>query len=313
MNPERRKQGMGRLSDEQRRRKNAGRSCNTVKEAAEIFNNRQADKAIHFTTVRYLIDNFKSSGSVNNKEHRAWITNEDIETDVMQSVVENPKYSLRKRSSLLNISKTTVARILKTNKFKPYKPQCTHTLKEGADEQRFEFCARIKGKLEDDRFITRHILFSDEATPRLRLMVFKHNTDLNKTSIKCLVLSGKSGIRKLPLSALASVLNNENVNFRKYVEVDDDVWTRDIPNDADTIDKAYNKQHQTDTTQEYADTNFDDDESGEVSVPEYKEMWILQIQVHCASAGCIIIRRGGEYVYGAKQQFKPTKRKETVS
>ena len=144
-----------------------GDNYKTCRETAEIFNNRHPDKIINFTTVRYLINKFKNSGSVENKfrkKHRTWVTNEDIETDVMQSVVENPKCSLRKRSNLLNVSKTTVARILKANKFKPYKPHFTHTLKEGDSERRFEFCACIQGELEDNRFMTRQILFSDEAT-----------------------------------------------------------------------------------------------------------------------------------------------------
>lgn len=37
--------------------------------------------------------------------------NEDIETDMTKSVVENPKYLLRKRSNLFKVSKITVARI----------------------------------------------------------------------------------------------------------------------------------------------------------------------------------------------------------
>lgn len=80
---------------------------------------------------------------------------------------------------------------------------------------------------------------------------------------------------ELPLSALASVFNTENVNFQEYVGVDDDVWTSGIPNDEDIIDEVYKKHNQTDTTQEYADPNFDDDESGDpptkVSVPKAKE------------------------------------------
>lgn len=144
-----------------------GENYKTCREAAEIFNNRHPDKAIHFTTVSDVINKFKSTGSVENKfrkKHRAWVRTEDTEGDVMQSVVENPKYSVRRRSNLLNVSKTTVARILKANKFKPYKPQFTHTLKEGDVERRFEFCVRIQGELEENRFMTRHVLFSDEAT-----------------------------------------------------------------------------------------------------------------------------------------------------
>ncbi|KAK9694236.1 hypothetical protein QE152_g33692 [Popillia japonica] len=86
---------------------------------------------------------------------------------------------------------------------------------------------------------------------------------------------------ELPLSILASVLSNENVNFREYAGVENLVWTSGIPNDKD-IDEAYKKNNQTDTTQENADTNFDDDESDDpsskVSVPEIMECLLKHLQ-----------------------------------
>lgn len=46
------------------------------------------------------------------------LKNQVIKIDGMTSVVKNPKYSLRRRSNLLNL----IARILKSNKFIAYNP-----------------------------------------------------------------------------------------------------------------------------------------------------------------------------------------------
>lgn len=72
---------------------------------------------MYFTIVRYVIYKFKSSTNKYSKKHRVWVRNGDIETDT----VGREKYSIRKRTNLLDISKTIVARILKSNTFRPYK------------------------------------------------------------------------------------------------------------------------------------------------------------------------------------------------
>ena len=84
----------------------------------------------------------------------------------MLSAVEDPKKSLRKRSATIptNTGKDTVSKILKANKFRPYKPKFIHTLRSGDFERRFEFCSLIQGELEDDPFMARRIIFTDEAT-----------------------------------------------------------------------------------------------------------------------------------------------------
>lgn len=97
------------------------------------------------------------------KEYLEGYKNENVETNVMISVVKNSKYSFWKRSNLLNVSKTTTTWIGKSNKFIPYKPKLTNTDKEEKVERRFEFCAFIQGELEDKGFMTRKMFFSDEA------------------------------------------------------------------------------------------------------------------------------------------------------
>lgn len=146
-----------------------GENYKTHREAAIIFNGRHRNKNINHSTVTKIVNKFKSTGSIQNnynKKHRMLVADENTQMEVMLSVIEHPKLSLRKRKSLMQqtVSKDTVARILKLNKFKPFRPQIIHTLKERDFDRRFDFCCLVQGKLEEDPFFTRHIIFSDEAT-----------------------------------------------------------------------------------------------------------------------------------------------------
>lgn len=146
-----------------------GENYKTYREAAAIFNNRHPDKPIHYTTVRKVLNKFKTYGNVSNnynKKRLKRVANEDTVLDVMLSAIENPKCSLRKRSSSLPhaVSKDTISKILKENKFHPYKPQFVHTLKPRDYGSRFDFCSLIQGEVEEDPFMPRKIIFTDEAT-----------------------------------------------------------------------------------------------------------------------------------------------------
>lgn len=147
-----------------------GENYKTHREAANIFNNRHQHRNIGYSTVRKILNKFKTSGSIENNfknKRRKRVANEDTEFEVMLSVVEEPKMSIRKRASLItntSVSKDTVANILKRHKYHAYKPQFVHTLLPRDYDIRFEFCALIQGKLEEDPLFTRSIIFSDEAT-----------------------------------------------------------------------------------------------------------------------------------------------------
>lgn len=55
---------------------NFGENYKPCRETAEIFNKRHPDKIIHFTTVRCVINKFKSSENVENKfkkKHQTWV------------------------------------------------------------------------------------------------------------------------------------------------------------------------------------------------------------------------------------------------
>ena len=148
-----------------------GEKYKTFREAADIFNLRHPDKNIHNKTVRKIFTKFKTYGDVHNKvrkKRQNMVENNDNALQVMLSAIEHPKLSLRKRASSLpidiKIKKDTVSKILKNQKYHPYKPQKIHTMRPGDNDRRFEFCCDIQGKLEENPFFSRCIIFSDEAT-----------------------------------------------------------------------------------------------------------------------------------------------------
>lgn len=83
---------------------------------------------------------------------------------VLDSITENPKTSLRKRSEQINISKSEIHRVLKENKFQAYKPKKIHTLEEGDDARRLDFCLDIGERIVGDRQFYKNIIFSNEST-----------------------------------------------------------------------------------------------------------------------------------------------------
>lgn len=143
-----------------------GDNYKTHREAAAIFNNIHQNRNIQHSTVSKIINKFKTSGSVHNnfnKKRQKRVASEDTQLQVMLSVVEHPKMSLRKRMSLIRneVSRGTMANIIKNNSYHPYKPQFVHTLKDRDYDRRFEFCSLIQGELEEYPFLLRNIIFTD--------------------------------------------------------------------------------------------------------------------------------------------------------
>lgn len=139
----------------------------TNRTTAEIFNERYPDNEISHTTVGRIFNKFKETGSVENcfkRQHEKWKTGDNVEENVLLAVVEQPRTSIRKVSEQIGVSGTSVRRILKRNKFRPFKPRFIHTLKARDFDARFDFCAWVQGQIEEDRRFHKFILFSDEST-----------------------------------------------------------------------------------------------------------------------------------------------------
>lgn len=122
------------------------------------------------------VKNFKETGSVMKKRRggdRTARTPENVER-VRLAALQSPNRSVRLRAANLNLSQTTVRRILKVDlHFHPYKMVICQQLLPGDHNQRKMFCERMSSVLDDNENV---VLFtSDEAHFHLDGFVNKQN------------------------------------------------------------------------------------------------------------------------------------------
>lgn len=120
---------------------------------------------------------FEESGNVMyKKQERANpVLNEENAFSVLLSVTENPHVSARNLSRVLDISQSSISRIIKNNKYHPYHIQLLQELEANDFNSRREFCEWSINKVQEQRDFFEYVLFSDEATFHRNGNVNKHN------------------------------------------------------------------------------------------------------------------------------------------
>ena len=122
------------------------------------------------------VNNFNETGSVMKRRtggNRTVRTPENIDR-VRDAALRSPNRSVRLRASNLNLSQSTVRRILKEDlKFHPYKLVITQQLLEGDYNQRKLFCEQMQLVFNDNDNIT--LFTSDEAHFHLNGFVNRQN------------------------------------------------------------------------------------------------------------------------------------------
>jgi hypothetical protein len=87
----------------------------------------------------------------------------------------NPKSSLRRAANIFNISHGSVQRILKKQKFHPYKLKIIQQLNENDYAARTAFAEEMLDRILHSPDFLQHLMFSDEAHFRIHGGVNKHN------------------------------------------------------------------------------------------------------------------------------------------
>lgn len=139
------------------------------------FDIRRLSDGPSVNLIRTWVQKFRATGStVNNPRpgpSRTARTEENIQR-VENSVLQNPRQSVRKRASSLALPKTTVQRILsKDMKLHPFKVQLVQALKPSDFIMRKEFCENMLSRFQT----VNTIWFSDEAHFHLNGFVNKQN------------------------------------------------------------------------------------------------------------------------------------------
>lgn len=144
--------------------------------AERIFNERFPNRPISRTYYRELFRKFQITGSV----HAAKRTGrpslpEEKQVDIVAQMVVNPMQPTSNVATVCDVSPRSVQRVLKKNKFHPYKLKILHELMEDDPDRRIEFCEIMMDRLQRNRNYTKTICFSDECTFFLNGKVNRQN------------------------------------------------------------------------------------------------------------------------------------------
>lgn len=155
-----------------------GESGRNPRRAQILYSRRYPDRRQpSFKTYLNLRDNLVLFGTfVKFKRNRRKLVRNDQNTaEVLQRVNDNPQISLRTIQREIGVSLSSCQRILKDNKYHPFKIHLVHQLRLGDFERRIDFLARFSIMWEENASFLKNILWSDESRFHNNGLVNKHN------------------------------------------------------------------------------------------------------------------------------------------
>jgi len=157
-----------------------GDRVRSYRNVVDLFNRtfRNEGARISKGTVSKTVRRFEQMGSVRNRPttgRPSTATTEEKSLDVLQSFVENPHETLRSVALQHEIDPKSVHKILKVNKFHPYKIKLVQELNDDDPDRRVEFCETMMEMISQNPRFLENTVFSDEASFELNGNVNRHN------------------------------------------------------------------------------------------------------------------------------------------
>jgi transposase len=157
-----------------------GDRTRTYDEVTHLFNDTYPNRPpIQKSTVLRTVQRFTESGSVKDRPRPGRpksATNEEMALETLQCFVENPHTSIRKSAQYVGVSIGSIHKILKDNKFHPFKIQLHQELNEDDPDRRLQYCEIVMNKCIHNEDFPKLVLFSDEASFCLNGSVNRHNS-----------------------------------------------------------------------------------------------------------------------------------------
>lgn len=146
-------------------------------EVARLFQEKFPDlPPISQGTISKIEKQFRENGHVRQiKKETSNAMSNDTKLDVLLEFEENPHSSSRQAASALNVSHSSIIRVLKENKMHPYKLIPTQELSEDDFDRRTYFCEQMMQRLDNNVIQLENVLFSDESTFTLHGHVNRQN------------------------------------------------------------------------------------------------------------------------------------------
>ena len=129
-------------------------------------------------TINLVFNKFLTTGSVADlhKTGRPVSKSDEIKEDIEGRLNDAPNTSLRRMSLELDASYSTVRKVVRECKFKPYIPRLRQELSEDDFDRRVEFCELFQEMMEDQPDLPELIIWSDEAKFHVNGSVNRHNS-----------------------------------------------------------------------------------------------------------------------------------------
>lgn len=143
-----------------------GDKVRTQTEVRNLFNAKYPNREpVSQSAISKIEKKFRETGHVKDlpKSGRKSIP-EAKKLDVVLAFQENPHTSSRQVALDNNLHQSTVVRVLKKEKWHPYKVHLVQELLQDDFDRRVEFCETIMERCNRDRSFIKKVLFSDEAT-----------------------------------------------------------------------------------------------------------------------------------------------------
>uniref|UniRef100_A0A8D9AAQ2 Histone-lysine N-methyltransferase SETMAR n=1 Tax=Cacopsylla melanoneura TaxID=428564 RepID=A0A8D9AAQ2_9HEMI len=153
-----------------------GRALKNAQETTRLYNELYPERPVCVSYVTRLVKKFKTTFSVKDAPRSGRPSvDENVELDILLDIQETPRQSIRDLSKEHDVSYNKVQKLLKVNKFHPYKVQLIHALNEDDPDRRVQFCDQMLGMIQENNNIVEQICFSDESTFFLNGSLHRHN------------------------------------------------------------------------------------------------------------------------------------------
>ena len=130
-------------------------------------------------SIYRIRDKFDTDGTVANKKksgRNKTSTTEENEMQVALTFVNSPKKSTRRASLELSIPRTSLMRLMRKLKLRPYRPRLLHGLLEDDPDRRIQCCETIRDLIANEvPDLLDKIIWTDEACFKLSGLVNRHN------------------------------------------------------------------------------------------------------------------------------------------
>lgn len=147
-------------------------------ETSRYLSREYGIREVQGRNIKQLVDKFEETGSVCDTVRSGrptTATTDEMGDHLVENVNQSPQKSIRRLSAELNVSKSSVQRLLKKLNMKPYIPRLVHGLSDGDQDRRVEFAETFLEMVDRDASLVDRIWWSDEAMFKLNGQINRHN------------------------------------------------------------------------------------------------------------------------------------------